>query len=45
KIRVVDETGREWLELEPWRKEIEEEKMEEKKEVEEKEKIKKEEDK
>jgi len=45
KIRVVDETGREWLELEPWRKEIEEEKIEEKKEVEEKEKIKKEEDK
>jgi len=45
KIRVVDETGREWLELEPWRKEIEKEKIEEKKEVEEKEKIKKEEDK
>jgi len=43
KIRVVDETGREWLELEPWRKEIEEEKIEEKREIEEKEKIKKEE--
>lgn len=44
KVRVVDETGREWLELELWRKETEDEKIQERKEVEEKEKIAKEED-
>lgn len=44
KVRVVDETGREWLELESWREETEDEKIQERKEVEEKEKIAKEED-
>jgi len=33
KVRVIDETGREWSELEPWRKEIKKEEVEVEEEI------------